>query len=40
MSIGIVLAGLREWRGSVIASITAHACNNFVVVGLAILLLT
>ena len=31
---------LREWRGSIIASITAHACNNLVVVGLAIVLLT
>jgi len=33
-SIGFVLAMLREWRGSLIASITAHALNNGVVVTL------
>ncbi len=30
-AIGTVLALIREWRGSLIASITAHACNNSVV---------
>ena len=30
-SIGLVLAGIREWRGTFIASVTAHALNNAVV---------
>jgi len=29
--IGINLALIREWRDSLIASMTAHACNNFVI---------
>jgi membrane protease YdiL (CAAX protease family) len=28
MAIGIVLATLREWRGSLIAPIIMHACTN------------
>jgi membrane protease YdiL (CAAX protease family) len=35
-SIAMVLAALREWRGSILASMTAHACNNFVMVSLLI----
>jgi membrane protease YdiL (CAAX protease family) len=37
-SIAMALAALREWRGSIIASMTAHAFNNFVAVTLALLL--
>jgi membrane protease YdiL (CAAX protease family) len=33
-SIALVLAALREWRGSILASMTAHACNNFIMVSL------
>jgi membrane protease YdiL (CAAX protease family) len=33
-SIALVLAALREWRGSLLASMTAHACNNFIMVSL------
>jgi membrane protease YdiL (CAAX protease family) len=35
--IGMVLCGLREWRGSLIASMTAHALNNGTVLTLALL---
>ena len=38
-AIAIVLAALREWRGSLIAPIAAHACNNFVVLTLALVFL-
>jgi membrane protease YdiL (CAAX protease family) len=38
-SIAIVLAALREWRGSLIAPMTAHACSNFLVLTLALVLL-
>jgi membrane protease YdiL (CAAX protease family) len=38
-AIAMVLAGLREWRGSLIAPITAHACNNFLALTFALLLL-
>jgi membrane protease YdiL (CAAX protease family) len=38
-AIAMVLAGLREWRGSLIAPMAAHACNNFIVLTFAILLL-
>jgi membrane protease YdiL (CAAX protease family) len=38
-SIAIVLAGLREWRGSLIAPMAAHACNNFLALTLALLIL-
>jgi membrane protease YdiL (CAAX protease family) len=38
-SIALVLAALREWRGSLIASMTAHACSNFLVLTLALVLL-
>lgn len=35
-SIGFVLAMIREWRGSLIASMTAHAFNNLIPVSLLI----
>ena len=35
-SIAIVLAALREWRGSIWAPIAAHATNNFIVLSLAL----
>jgi membrane protease YdiL (CAAX protease family) len=38
-TIAVVLAALREWRGSLIAPIIAHACNNFLAVTAALLLL-
>lgn len=38
-SIGIALALLREWRGSIIPSMTAHALNNGVIITLIILML-
>jgi len=38
-SIAIVLAALREWRGSLIAPMVAHACNNFIVLTLALAVL-
>jgi membrane protease YdiL (CAAX protease family) len=38
-AIALVLAGLREWRGSLVASMTAHALNNAVAVLLLILLM-
>ena len=31
IAIALVLAALREWRGSIIAPMTAHALNNFMV---------
>lgn len=37
-SIGIVFALIREWRGSLIASMVAHSCNNFFVMSLALLM--
>lgn len=37
-SIAMVFALLREWRGSLIAPITAHALNNGLIVGLLLLL--
>jgi len=37
-SIGVVFCLLREWRGSLIAPMTAHALNNFLVLSLALLL--
>jgi membrane protease YdiL (CAAX protease family) len=33
-SIGVVLAGIREWRGSILPCMVAHALNNFVMVSL------
>lgn len=36
-SIGFVLAGIREWRGSIFASMTAHALNNGVVVTILVM---
>jgi membrane protease YdiL (CAAX protease family) len=38
-AIAMVLAALREWRGSLIAPMAAHACNNFLVLTLALLFL-
>jgi len=38
-AIAMVLAALREWRGSSVASMTAHATNNAVAVLLMILML-
>jgi membrane protease YdiL (CAAX protease family) len=38
-SIAFVLAGLREWRGSLIAPMAAHAFSNGLVLTLALLLL-
>jgi membrane protease YdiL (CAAX protease family) len=38
-SIAVVLAALREWRGSLIAPIAAHACNNFVVLTVTLMML-
>jgi membrane protease YdiL (CAAX protease family) len=38
-SIAIVLAGLREWRGTIIAPMAAHALNNFLALTLAVALL-
>ena len=38
-SIAIVLAALREWRGSLIAPMVAHGLNNFIVLTLALAVL-
>ena len=38
-TIAMVLAALREWRGSIIAPVTAHAFNNFVAITLALMVL-
>jgi membrane protease YdiL (CAAX protease family) len=38
-AIAMVLAALREWRGSIIAPMAAHAFNNFVAITLALMLL-
>ena len=38
-SIALALAALREWRGSIIASMTAHAFNNFMAITVALVLL-
>jgi membrane protease YdiL (CAAX protease family) len=38
-AIAIVLAALREWRGSIIASMAAHAFNNFIVITIALVFL-
>ena len=38
-SIALVLAALREWRGSLIAPMVAHAFNNFLALTLALALL-
>ena len=37
-TIALVLAALREWRGSLIAPVTAHALNNFIAITFALLL--
>ena len=39
-SIAMVLAALREWRGSIIAPMAAHAFNNFIAITLALALLS
>lgn len=38
-SIGFVLASIREWRGSFVANVTAHALNNAAVTTLVVLAL-
>ena len=38
-AIAMVLAALREWRGSIVAPMAAHACNNFIVLTFALLAL-
>jgi len=38
-SLAMVFAALREWRGSIIASMTAHACHNFLATTLLLMLL-
>jgi membrane protease YdiL (CAAX protease family) len=38
-AIAVVLAALREWRGSIIAPIAAHAFNNFIVITIALVFL-
>ena len=35
-AIGFVFAALREWRGSILAPMTAHALNNFVMISLLV----
>jgi len=37
-TIAIVLAGLREWRGSLVASIVCHACVNAVTVTMLLMM--
>jgi membrane protease YdiL (CAAX protease family) len=37
-SIAMVLGALREWRGSLIAPMAAHACNNFLALTFALML--
>jgi membrane protease YdiL (CAAX protease family) len=39
-TIGFILSAIREWRGSLIASMTAHAVNNAAALLLAALILT
>lgn len=39
MTLGVIFALIREWRGSVIASATAHAFNNFLVTTLLLVML-
>jgi membrane protease YdiL (CAAX protease family) len=38
-AIAVVLAALREWRGSIIAPMAAHAFNNFIVITIALVFL-
>ncbi|MEC9372363.1 MAG: type II CAAX endopeptidase family protein, partial [Planctomycetota bacterium] len=40
MSLAIVFAAIREWRGSVIAAITAHAIHNFCLISALMLALS
>jgi membrane protease YdiL (CAAX protease family) len=35
----MVLASLREWRGSIIAPMAAHAFNNFIAITMALVFL-
>lgn len=39
-TIGFTLSAIREWRGSIIASMAAHSLNNGAVLLLAIFILT
>jgi membrane protease YdiL (CAAX protease family) len=38
-AIAVVLAALREWRGSIIAPMAAHAFNNFIAITIALVFL-
>jgi membrane protease YdiL (CAAX protease family) len=38
-AIALVLSGIREWRGSLVASAVAHSFNNFIALTFAVLLL-
>jgi membrane protease YdiL (CAAX protease family) len=38
-SIAIVLAAIREWRGTAMASIAAHATNNGIVLAMVLLMM-
>ncbi|MBI4025702.1 MAG: CPBP family intramembrane metalloprotease [Verrucomicrobia bacterium] len=39
MSLGFTFGFLREWRGSLIAPVCAHAINNGLILALALLLI-
>ena len=39
MTIAFILAAIREWRGSIIGSMTAHALNNTMTITVVILLM-
>ena len=39
MALGATFALIREWRGSIIASATAHALNNSLMISLLVLML-
>ena len=36
-AVAMVLAAIREWRGSILAPMAAHACNNFIVLSFALM---
>jgi membrane protease YdiL (CAAX protease family) len=38
-SLALIFAGIREWRGSIIGCMTAHALNNTVVLIMVVLML-
>jgi membrane protease YdiL (CAAX protease family) len=39
-AIALMLAALREWRGSLLAPVAAHACANFLTISMLLLLLS